>query len=343
MQNIYTGKVMLDLQSTSINATEQEILRHPNTGGVIYFSRNFESVAQISELSRELKSIRSDLLIAIDQEGGRVQRFKEGFYQLPTMAFFGELYQRQPQMALQLCQSAGWIMAQETKAVGIDISFAPVLDIDYGNNSVIGDRAFANNAQDIQQLAAAFITGMHAAKMAATAKHFPGHGYVCADSHLKIAIDKRQLHNIEEGDMLPFVNLLPQLEAIMPAHIIYPALDTLPAGFSKKWLTDYLRHKLKFNGVIFSDDLSMQGAIIDAAPSCLEAANLALNAGVDMVLVCNNPRNAEIVVEKLSVATTANKRLATMFGDCEFADLTSLQQQPQYTKRSRQLTTYCNL
>jgi beta-N-acetylhexosaminidase len=285
------GALMLDIAGTTLNEEDMQLLQHPQVGGVILFTRNIESPSQVRALTDHMRQIRPEILIAVDQEGGRVQRLKQGFTLLPAMGRFGELYQTEPERALNLCEECGWLMATEVLAVGIDFSFAPVLDIN-DISDVIGDRAFANNPQHIIALARAFLAGMQRAGMATTGKHFPGHGSVKADSHIAAAIDNRSLADIEAHDMQSFVQLQNQLDALMPAHVIYPQVDPHPAGFSEFWLQRILREKLNFDGVLFSDDLSMQAACVaGGADARIQAA---LKAGCDMGLVCND-RSAQLI------------------------------------------------
>lgn len=279
------GALMLDIAGTTLNPEDIQLLQHPQVGGVILFGRNIQSPAQVRALTDHMRQIRADILIAVDQEGGRVQRLRQGFTLLPAMGRFGELYKTEPERALSLCQECGWLMATEVLAVGIDFSFAPVLDIN-DISDVIGDRGFAKNPQDIIALARAFLTGMQRAGMASTGKHFPGHGSVKADSHVAAAIDLRSLAEIEAHDMQTFVQLKDQLDALMPAHVIYPHVDPNPAGFSEFWLQRILREQLQFDGVLFSDDLSMQAACVAGGADARILA--ALKAGCDMGLVCND-------------------------------------------------------
>ena len=242
------GSIMLDVSGIELLAHERDILKHPNTGAVILFSRNFQSPEQITALIRSIRSARNGpLLIAVDQEGGRVQRFQHGFTRLPPAAS----YAAQPELA----ESAGWLMAAELLAVGVDFSFAPVLDVDCGLSQIIGDRAFSTVPEHVCQLASAFRTGMKTAGMAAIGKHFPGHGGVALDSHLTLPIDERHLDSLRTQDLLPFKQLIAEgLEGIMPAHVIYPQIDSQPAGFSSFWIQHILRQELRFEGTVFSDD-----------------------------------------------------------------------------------------
>ena len=306
------GALMLDIASTTLSKEDIELLQAPQVGGVILFGRNIESAQQVRALTDHMRQVRPDILIAVDQEGGRVQRLKQGFTLLPAMGRFGELYQTAPERALALAEDCGWLMATEVLAVGIDFSFAPVLDIN-AISDVIGDRAFANNINDIIPLASAFLTGMKRAGMASTGKHFPGHGSVKADSHVAAAVDSRTLNEIEANDMQSFVQLQPQLDALMPAHVIYDQVDPNPAGFSEFWIQNVLREKLGFDGVLFSDDLSMQAACVaGGADARIQAA---LNAGCDMGLVCNDRAAACIALEGIQDFAMPNQaRLERMRG-----------------------------
>ncbi len=285
------GPVMLDIEGVSLTALDQEKLAHPNTGGVILFTRNYEEPAQLAALTQSIRQARrGPLLIAVDHEGGRVQRFHAGFTRLPPAAAYTEF----PGLA----ESAGWLMAAELLACGLDFSFAPVLDIDYGVSEIIGDRAFAAGPEQTAALALAFMRGMRAAGMASVGKHFPGHGGVGPDSHLTLPVDERSLNDIRAGDLIPFRRLIDAgLDAIMPAHVLYPQIDPLPAGFSSMWLQQILRRELEFQGAILSDDLNMAGA--DCAGDYPQRAELALQAGCDMILICNNPAAAEQILDRL--------------------------------------------
>ncbi|MEB3768277.1 beta-N-acetylhexosaminidase [Acinetobacter sp. MD2] len=288
------GALMLDIAGTSLCPEDIAILQAPQVGGLILFARNIESPQQVRALTNHIRSIRPELLIAVDQEGGRVQRLKQGFTRLPAMGHFGEYYLAQPEQAVALAEKCGWLMATEVLAVGIDFSFAPVLDIN-DISDVIGDRAFSKNLEDIPELAQAFMQGMHSAGMATTGKHFPGHGSVKADSHVAAAVDMRSYQDIYDKDMQSFIQLMSELDAVMPAHVIYPQVDSNPAGFSRYWIQEILRKQLQFNGVLFSDDLTMQAACVaGGADARIQAA---LAAGCDMGLVCND-REAAILALK---------------------------------------------
>ena len=286
MTNKLHGRLMLDLASTSLTDDEPALLNNPQVGGVILFARNVESREQVEALVAQIRAVAPHLLIAVDQEGGRVRRFREGFSPLPAMQQLGDLCLKDRQAGLALSRDTGWLMAAEVIACGLDISFAPVLDVDRDTSSIIGDRAFSDQPQLVIDVAAAFIQGMNEAGMAATGKHFPGHGGIFADSHLEAPVDHRGWQQLWEHDLKPFVALCPKLGGIMPAHITFPTVDPDSVGFSPFWLREILREKLGFNGVIFSDDLAMKGA--DVAGGYQRKAELALQAGCDMILVCND-------------------------------------------------------
>lgn len=302
------GPVMLDVAGLELTAQERDVINHPNTGAVILFSRNYENPQQVTQLIKDIRAARQgDILIAVDQEGGRVQRFQTGFTRLPPAA----CYQNEPEVS----EVAGWLMAAELLAVGIDFSFAPVLDVDCGVSEIIGNRSFSQNAQKATQLASDFRRGMNLAGMAATGKHFPGHGAVALDSHLTLPVDTRELNALKESDLQPFRQLINEgLEAIMPAHVLYSQIDAQPAGFSTFWMQTILRGELGFDGVIFSDDLSMEGAA--SVGSFADRATLALDAGCDMVLVCNNPNAAQDVLDSLPIQDNSDRerRLQKMRG-----------------------------
>lgn len=309
-QDLTLGPVMLDVAGLTLTPDEKERINHPNTGAVILFARNFQNPEQVRDLIAEIRSARNgEILLAVDQEGGRVQRFQTGFTRLPPAS----VYAQQPELA----EAAGWLMAAELLAVGIDFSFAPVLDVDCGVSEIIGNRSFSGDPALAGQLAGAFMAGMKTAGMAATGKHFPGHGAVALDSHLTLPVDERDLDSIRANDLLPFRQLIKQgLDAIMPAHVLYPKVDPNPAGFSAFWLQTILRQELEFNGTIFSDDLSMAGAAF--AGDFVDRARLAQQAGCDMILVCNNPEAAETVLENLPVKPDPLRehRLNAMRGKC---------------------------
>ena len=290
------GALMLDVAGQTLTAAERSQLAQPQVGGVILFGRNVSQPRQVADLTAEIRAVRPELLITVDQEGGRVQRMRDGFSRLPSMGVLGRMHDQQPEAALELAELAGWLMATEVLAVGIDLSFAPVLDLDRVSQ-VIGDRGFHAQPQVVSQLAGYFIDGMNRAGMTATGKHFPGHGSTEVDSHLGAVVDPRPLAEIERDDLVPFKVLLPRLGAVMPAHVIFSAVDERQAGFSPYWLQTVLRGQLGFDGVIFSDDLSMEAAC--AVGGCDVRAAAALDAGCDMVLVCNDPAAATLALTSL--------------------------------------------
>lgn len=302
------GSLMMDIAGTWLTAEDRQMLRQPEVGGLIIFARNIESPRQVRELCQSIRALRPDLLLAVDQEGGRVQRLRQGFLRLPAMRAIAD-----NDNAEVLAEHCGWLMATEVLAVGLDLSFAPVLDLDHQRSAVVGSRAFEGDPQRAATLAAAFIRGMHQAGMAATGKHFPGHGWAEADSHVAIPLDERSLDDIRACDMQPFKRLVHELDAVMPAHVIYSQVDEHPAGFSRRWLQDILRGELGFEGVIFSDDLSMAGAhVVGDAGKRIEAA---LAAGCDMGLVCNDRASAELALSALQrLRVTAPARLERMRG-----------------------------
>ena len=333
MKQLAIGPLMIDIAGDSLSSLDREKIAHPNTGGIILFSRNFESPEQIAALNQGIRKARQgEILIAVDQEGGRVQRFQSGFTPLPSAAS----YATQPELAI----SAGWLMAAELISVNVDFSFAPVLDVDAGVSEIIGNRSFSSNAALAANLASNFRQGMRNAGMAAVGKHFPGHGSVAQDSHLTLPIDNRNLENIQHHDLIPFRRLISEgLEAIMPAHIVYPAVDSLPACFSAIWLETILRQQLEFKGAVFSDDLSMAGAA--AIGDFPERAALALDAGCDMLLICNNYLAAEDLLDKIkrpsnnqSHALLQNMRCKTQVNR---HDLFHTDKWQQLTKQFRQL------
>ena len=295
--------LILDIAGIQLSAVDKQRLRHPLTGGVILFGRNWQSRAQLTQLCADIKAVRSDMLICVDHEGGRVQRFRtDGFTHLPPMRAFGELWMQDSKAvrgafhagsgalaAMNAATACGFVLASELRACGVDFSFAPVLDLDHGKSGVIGDRAFHRDPRVVASLAKSLMHGLLQAGMANCGKHFPGHGKVRADSHVDIPVDTRSLSTILNDCALPYQWLDATLTSVMPAHVIYEKVDALPAGFSPYWLQDILRTRLHFNGAIFSDDLSMAGArkIQGREVSFAQAGMAALNAGCDLVLLCN--------------------------------------------------------
>lgn len=313
------GSLMLDIEGELLNAVERDRLRHPLVGGVILFSHNYESPEQVKLLIDEVHALRGEdqpkLLVAVDQEGGRVQRFKEGFTELPPVRHLGHLYDENPKRAKRLAEASGWLMATELRSVGVDISFAPVLDIDMGVSQIIGDRAFHSDPQIVADLAHSYMIGMSQAGMAATGKHFPGHGSIEPDSHLELPVDEREYEDVHLLDMVPFERMIHfGLPAVMAAHILFPRIDRNAVGFSPFWLKEVLRNRLNFQGAIFSDDLSMKGAAIAGTMS--ERASAALDAGCDMILVCNNSEAADSVLDNMQSQDdpVSHLRLARLHG-----------------------------
>lgn len=283
-KNLALGPLMIDVAGLELTDLDRERLCHPLVGGIILFSRNYRDPEQLKHLTAEIRALRSPRLpIAIDHEGGRVQRCREGFTRLPPMRRLGELWEKDQKAAQAAAQEIGYVLAAELRARGVDMSFTPVLDLDWGGSTVIGDRAFHSDPLVVSRLAGALVEGLRTAGMVACGKHFPGHGWVTADSHVAIPVDQRSLGELAR-DMEPYRQLA--LDAVMPAHVIYPQIDSRPAGFSPVWLKK-LREEFAFDGVIFSDDLSMEGASV--AGDIVDRANAAWGAGCDMLLVCNAP------------------------------------------------------
>ena len=301
------GPLMIDIDGVELSAVDREILQHPLVGGLILFSRNYESIEQVSTLCDQVHALRAEpLLISVDHEGGRVQRFIDGFSRIPCMQALGEVYAENQPRGLEYAQHLAWLMAAELRQVGVDFSFAPVLDLDYGRSEVIGDRAFSSDKQVVSALALAFQQGLSDAGMASIGKHFPGHGAVAPDSHVDIPVDERSFDEILQEDIVPFKELIQAgMKGIMPAHVIYSQLDEKPAGFSEYWLQTVLRQQLDFQGAIFSDDLSMHGASVMGDYE--QRARQALKAGGDMALVCNNRSAAEQIIDGLTDIQTNTK------------------------------------
>jgi beta-N-acetylhexosaminidase len=309
--NTETGVVMLDLKCLIVEIEERQLLTHPQVGGVILFSRNYASVAQLEDLIASIKQCNDHLLVAVDQEGGRVQRFRDQFLTLPELRTIGVEYEKDPEQGIAAAKLCAWAMAAELMQYGVDISFAPVLDLFDVNSPVIKERAFSDDGATVGEIGLAYIEGMQDAGMAATGKHFPGHGKVLADSHTELPTDMRSLDEIRENDLIPFAKCIQSLDAIMPAHILFPEVDEHCAGFSKVWIDDLLRAELGFDGVVFSDDLTMNAA--HTAGTITERADLALAAGCDMVLVCNQPEQAAELVSYLDEKQQpGNYRIASM-------------------------------
>ena len=327
------GPVMLDVVGTELDENDIRRIRDPLTGGVILFARNYRDRAQLTALTAAIHEARPGIVIAVDHEGGRVQRFRtDGFTHLPSMRKLGQLWDRDVLAATKAATDVGYVLASELRACGVDLSFTPVLDLDYGESGVIGDRSFHRDARVVTLLAKSLNHGLALAGMLNCGKHFPGHGYVKADSHLEIPVDERTLDAILAEDAAPYGWLGLSLAGVMPAHVIYPKVDRNPAGFSRKWLT-MLRQRFGFKGIIFSDDLSMEGARF--AGTVVDGAHAALDAGCDMVLVCNSPERADQLLAGLRIkpgraAAESAARIAELMPRTPALDWDELQQDARY-------------
>jgi beta-N-acetylhexosaminidase len=329
---------MIDVAGKELTAEDRELLAHPLVGGLILFSRNFESVEQLERLIADVRAVRAPaLLVAVDHEGGRVQRFRKDFTVMPSMRTIGREYDLDNATGKQLARQAGWLLAAELRAVQIDISFAPVVDLDFGVSSVIGDRAFHRDPRVVAELSIAFMNGMRDAGMVATAKHFPGHGGVAPDSHVAMPVDRRSLADLDE-DIYPYQRLIDNgLASVMAAHVVYAEVDALPAGFSRRWLQDELRGRLGFSGAIFSDDLDMAGAsIVGDMPERVRAA---LSAGCDIVPVCNNRQGVLQVIDSLAESgdPVSQIRLARLRGSSGALDRQALRATEQWQMSERSI------
>ncbi len=331
------GRVMIGLKGTVLQSEERELLLHPCSGGVILFARNYESPEQVRALTRAIHTLKVPaLLVAVDHEGGRVQRFRKGFTHLPPVRVLGQYYDRDPQHACWLAMMTGWLMAAELRAVGIDFSFAPVLDLEREVSTVIGERAFHPEPGAVVALAQAYIKGMKQAGMVAVGKHFPGHGSVAADSHVALPVDDRPWQEIQRADLVPFAKMVRLgLSAVMPAHVVYPSVDTLPAGFSHVWLQTILRRQLGFQGALISDDLGMAGAAVAGDLSARVSA--ALKAGCDMALVGNDTESFASLLEALSLPDDpqAHTRLLRLQGCYAGPSLSSLYRSQRWQKAAQ--------
>ena len=335
MKPVPIGPLMIDIAGTALTDTDRERLCHPLVGGVILFSRNYSDPVQLAALTGEIHALRNPpLLIAVDHEGGRVQRFREGFTRLPPMAALGRLWDQDSEAALSSARSVGYVLAAELRACGVDYSFTPVLDLDYGPSRVIGDRAFHRNPQVVTALAKALVSGLRDAGMASCGKHFPGHGYVIPDSHVELPIDSRTLEALQE-DLIPYRGLA--LDGVMAAHVIYEKFDCNTAVFSNKWI-DYLRQNLNYTGAVFTDDLSMAGAGVVGDMLC--RVETAYRAGCDMLLVCNSPDAVSTVLENWSPEIDVNRsaRVAALFPRPFAYDLAELRTTEAFTKASGAIT-----
>lgn len=336
--NLSPGPVMVDVASTTLTRAEKARLRDPKVGAVILFARNFTTREALCELTRSIHDAREEpLLIAVDQEGGRIQRFRDdGMTPLPSMRSLGQYWEQDPLLGMRAATAVGFVMASELRACGVDLSFAPVLDLDYGDSKVIGDRSFHRDPRVVAMLSRALIQGMAQAGMSACGKHFPGHGFVHGDSHHEIPVDDRSLSEILSEDAMPYEWLGDGvLSSVMPAHVIYPQVDDQPAGFSRRWVQDILRGQLQYDGVVFSDDLTMEGATV--AGDILGRANAALQAGCDMVLVCNRPDLADDLLARLDFSISAESvdRIRRLMPRVAALDWDALQQDIRYQHARR--------
>jgi beta-N-acetylhexosaminidase len=335
------GPLMIDLLGTSVTPEELDLLRHPLVGGVILFTRNYVNLEQLTQLVAAIHAVRSPpLIVAVDHEGGRVQRFRADFSALPPARRSGHEFDLDARAGLDLARHMGWLMAAELRSVGVDISFAPDVDLDYGVSEIIGDRAFHSRPEVVGQLAAAYMHGMRDAGMAATAKHFPAHGAVVADSHLTLPVDRRELSDLSD-DFAPYRRLIANgLPAVMVAHVLFPQVDSQPSSLSSRWIRDVLRGDLRFQGVVFTDDLSMGGAAA-AHGDIVTRARQALSAGCDMLPICNNRGSVVTLLDRLNVEPepASRLRLVRMHGKegIPRQELTSL---PEW-KKSRELLARC--
>jgi len=309
------GPLMVDVAGTQLSAEDRDVLTHPLVGSVILFTRNFVEPAQLQALVAAIQSLRSPaLLVAVDHEGGRVQRFRRGFSALPPLRRIGHVFDADAAEGLAMARALGWLMAAELLVCGLDFSFAPCVDLDYGLSEAIGDRAFHARATVVAQLAVAYVHGMRDAGMAATAKHFPGHGAVVADSHLTLPVDRRELVDLDQ-DLLPYQRLIANaLPSVMVAHVLFPAVDALPASFSRRWIDGVLRQELQFGGLVVADDLSMHAAA--AMGDLLLRAERALAAGCDVIPICNDRPGVESVLDRLKaeIEPASQLRLIRMRG-----------------------------
>ena len=336
------GPFMVDIAGTELSADDVRVLTHPLVGSVILFARNYADPRQVADLTASIRAVRTPhLLIAVDQEGGRVQRFRDGFTRLPAVRLLGRVYDEDRRDGLALAQSVGWLMAAELRAVGVDFSFAPCVDLDYGVSEIIGDRAFHSDPDAVAALAVATLSGMREAGMAAVAKHFPGHGAVVADSHVALPVDRRDYADLEP-DIRPYRPLIDNnLAAIMAAHVVFPAVDALPASLSRRWISEILRSELKFHGCVFADDLTMAGAA--AFGDVLARAELAFAAGCDVLPICNDRHSVELVLDRFGTdvgSAAAQARLVRMRARGEAAaDLRSSRPWQETAARIASLST----
>ncbi len=333
--------MVVDIAGTELTTEEMRLLQHPLVGMVILFARNFESKEQLHNLTHDIHALRSPpLLVSVDHEGGRIQRFREGFTKIPSMSSLGALYDKDPHRAFSLTAACGLVMASELRACGVDFTFAPCLDLNYGRSTVIGTRAFHRSPLTVGFLASALIGGLAQAGMSNCGKHFPGHGYASADSHTELPVDERTLEEIRANDEVPYRMLGTVLTATMPAHIVYSKVDGTPAGFSKRWLQEELRTRIGFTGMIFSDDLSMKGAA--ELGDITARSEAALSAGCDMVLVCNDPEGVQLVLGNQRWIRTKifDERLARLLPKGKFPNWDALVLSPNYQSCVRKIEEF---
>ena len=299
------GPLVLDIEGTALNESDIRRISDPLVGMVILFTRNYENREQLTELCKHIHSIKPEILIAVDHEGGRVQRFREGFTQIPAMQKLGELFKTQSENALLAAMACGYVMAAELRACGVDMTFAPCLDVDFGRSQIIGERSFSSDPSVITQLALAIVQGFRLAGMTNCGKHFPGHGWVKADSHLELPMDDRSYEKLQSTDLKPYIWMGQALDSVMAAHVLYPEADSKPAGFSSYWLQTVLRDRLHFTGAVFSDDLSMKGALSEG--DVTERAHAALKAGCDMLILCNDFEASDLLLKTLQFEDTPQR------------------------------------
>lgn len=300
------GPLVLDIEGTVLNESDIRRISDPLVGMVILFTRNYENREQLTRLCKHIHSVKPDILIAVDHEGGRVQRFREGFTQIPAMQKLGELFKTQSENALLAAMACGYVMAAELRACGVDMTFAPCLDVDFGRSQIIGERAFSSDPSVITQLALALVQGFRLAGMSNCGKHFPGHGFVKADSHLELPEDERSYEALEATDLKPYIWMGQALDSVMAAHVLYPEADSKPAGFSSYWLQTVLRDTLHFTGAVFSDDLSMKGAVGEG--DVTQRAHAALKAGCDMLILCNDLEASDTLLKTLQFEDTPQRQ-----------------------------------
>lgn len=328
MNSARPGSLILDIQGQSLTLEDEELLKHPLTGGLILFSRNYESVDQICDLTRQIRAVNPDLLITVDHEGGRVQRFRDVFSQLPSAASVRRVYETSREQGQHLAYQIGWLIGAELGAVGVDLSYTPVLDMDYGVSEVIGDRSSGSDAETVVALAGSLIKGLSEWGFKPVGKHFPGHGYVVADSHHELPVDSRSESQILKQDIQPFMQLQKSgLGAVMSAHVVYEKVDSLPATFSRQWMTTILRHHLQFDGLVFSDDLSMKAT--SSYGEIEERYLLAAEAGCDVMLVCNSRADVVRVLDNVAVHGNA-VGLIRLKPSAQFPEWSVLQKQTGY-------------